>query len=144
MESARSVGRTPVDPPRIADDVSDEQHTYDHREQPVRAEPQVVRHQDGEDNRGEYGAGHRPARLADDQIFRGRLTAHDAGFLLRRATDPKPGSAYDSSLSAMPGGATSPLSMSRESFCLAASLPSPNTPEPAARAIGSPPRPRRM
>ena len=72
------MGRAPVDPPRIADDLSDEQRTYDEGEQPVRAEPQVVRHQEGEDNRGDYGARHWPARLADDQIFRGRLTGHDA------------------------------------------------------------------
>ena len=75
------MGRAPVDPPRIADDLSDEQHTHDDGEQPVRAEPQVVRHQEGEDNRGDYGARHVPARLADDQIFRGRLTGHDAGIL---------------------------------------------------------------
>ena len=77
-------GRAPVNPPRIGGDVSDEQHTYDDREQPVRAEPQVIRHQDGEDNRGEYGAGARPTRLADDEIFGGRITGHDAGILLRR------------------------------------------------------------
>lgn len=71
------LGRAPVDPPRIADDQSDEQPTYDDWEQPVGAEPQVVGHQDGEDNRGDYGARHGPARLPDDQILRGRLTGHD-------------------------------------------------------------------
>jgi hypothetical protein len=43
-----------------------------------------------------------------------------------------------------PGGATFPSSMSRASLAFSARSPAVSTPDPAAREIGSPPRPRRM
>jgi hypothetical protein len=43
-----------------------------------------------------------------------------------------------------PGGAIFPSSISRESSVFSAKRPGVNTPDPAARAIGLPPRPRRM
>src|SRR5271167_3241549 len=46
------------------------------------------------------------------------------------------------SVPAMPGGTTLPCSMSCESLALAAWAPWSSTPEPAAREMTSPPRPR--
>ena len=42
----------------------------------------------------------------------------------------------------MPGGTTSPRSISPDSRCFSAKLPGVSTPEPAAFEIGSPPGPR--
>src|ERR1700722_8338708 len=51
--------------------------------------------------------------------------------------------AYWPSGPAIPGGTMRPWAISCDSFALAASAPWSSTPEPAAREMESPPRPRR-
>ena len=60
--------RAAVDRARVACDHGHEQHPFDEREQPLRPQPLGARQQNREDHRREHGAGHGPARLADDAV----------------------------------------------------------------------------
>ena len=77
-EHAKPV-RADVDLARVAQHDADEQHAGDHRQQKLRPGPQLVGQELGQDHRDHDRDGHRPARLADDDLVVASGSARTSG-----------------------------------------------------------------